>query len=150
MHLNQEVFHAIHVGFFAIELNLERLASLVYTFVFGLLQSINLAKLCLLSFNLLLAELVNYFSQFCNPLLFFGNLAFRCLRLALVHEDLCRALFGLFNCSYSSCFLFIEHAAQLSGLSLSPLLFLLIKLFQLLVLTVFIDHCILQAMILVV
>ena len=108
-----------------------------------MLQRINLAELGLLSFDLLLAELVNYFSQFCNALLFFGNLSLRCLRLALVHEDLCRALFGLFNCSYSSCFLFIEHAAQLSGLGLSPLLFLLVELFKLLVLTVFVDHCIL-------
>ena len=55
VHLNEQVFHSLHVGLLNVKFDLEGLTALVYSLILRLLQSINLAQLSLFSLYLLLS-----------------------------------------------------------------------------------------------
>ena len=147
MHLNQQVFHALHFSLFYIESDLQRLASLINSFFLCLLESIKLPQLGLFSINLLLPKAVDLLSQLVDALLLLFDLPLSRLSLLLVHVDLRAALLSLTDSSHSPGLLLIKHSSQFSGLGLSALFFLFVELLKLLILAVLVDHSVLKAVI---
>ena len=127
--LDKQVFHSLHVRLFHIELDLQRLASFVDTFILGLLQNVKLSEMTLLNFHLLFAQLLHAFRKLSNSLVLVTDLLLQFVSLALEHVDLSAALLRLANCSNCPCLLFVKHATKFASFRLASLFFLFIELF---------------------
>ena len=102
-----------------------------------------------LSLNLLLSQLLHVLRELNNSLFFFSDLLLQAVRLALEHVDFRAVLLSLTDGGNGSGLLFVDHSAQLSCFSLASFFLFFIKLLKLLILAVFVHHCVLEPVVFV-